>query len=111
MRLSSKRTGFTLVEVLAAAVTGSRFAFEASSFLDDTGAPPDVGQLIIACDARGLAAGAGFDGRLEVLVGAIEADGARLPGSRRLALREAAFRNGVPVDARLLAKVRDLGGC
>ena len=45
-----------------------------------------------------------------VLASAIEEDpGARLPGTRRLALREAAARDGVTVDAELLDEVRQLG--
>ena len=41
----------------------------------------------------------------------IEGDGgARLPGSRRLALREQARREGVSVSATLLAQVRALAG-
>ena len=34
--------------------------------------------------------------------------GARLPGSRRLALREQAQREGMAVDAKLLGEVRAL---
>jgi (2R)-3-sulfolactate dehydrogenase (NADP+) len=40
-----------MVEVLAAALTGANFAFEASPFLDDKGGPPGTGQLLIAIDA------------------------------------------------------------
>ena len=41
----------------------------------------------------------------------IEGDGdARLPGTRRIALREKAQREGVAVDAKLLAEVRALAG-
>ena len=110
-----------MVEVLASTLTGSRFGFEASSFLDDKDGPPDVGQMVIGIDAIGLtggltggltsdlAGGNDYFGRLEVLAGIIEADGARLPGSRRLALRETARRDGVTVDTRLLAEVRALG--
>jgi len=39
-----------MVEVMAAALTGSTLDFEASSFLDDKGGPPGVGQLLIAID-------------------------------------------------------------
>ena len=39
-----------MVEVLAVALTGARFGFEASSFFDAEGAPPGVGQLLIAID-------------------------------------------------------------
>jgi (2R)-3-sulfolactate dehydrogenase (NADP+) len=50
-----------------------------------------------------------FLDRIAVLAHAIEGDGdARLPGSRRLALREKAKREGVAVDADLLAEVRAL---
>jgi (2R)-3-sulfolactate dehydrogenase (NADP+) len=38
-------------------------------------------------------------------VQAFDDDGARLPGSRRLALRERAERSGVVVDAKLYAEV------
>jgi hypothetical protein len=41
----------------------------------------------------------------------IEGDGdARLPGSRRLVLREKAQREGLAVDSYLLAQVRSLAG-
>ena len=47
--------------------------------------------------------------RVAALVRMLDADaGARLPGSRRIALREKAQREGVTVDANLLAQVRAL---
>jgi (2R)-3-sulfolactate dehydrogenase (NADP+) len=39
-----------MVEILAAAVTGSAFGWEASSFFDADGGPPDMGHLFIAID-------------------------------------------------------------
>ena len=42
-----------MVELLAAGLTGSNFAAEASSFLDAKGSPPGTGQLIVAFDAAG----------------------------------------------------------
>src|SRR5262245_23850836 len=36
-----------MVEVLAVALTGARFGFEASSFFDAEGPPPGVGQLLV----------------------------------------------------------------
>jgi (2R)-3-sulfolactate dehydrogenase (NADP+) len=100
-----------MVEVLAAALTGARLGFEASSFLDAEGGPPGVGQLVIAIDAGGFAGADVLADRVAALVRAVEAEGeARLPGSRRLALREKARRDGVSVDAGLLAQVRALGG-
>jgi LDH2 family malate/lactate/ureidoglycolate dehydrogenase len=48
---------------------------------------------------------------METLVRAIEIDaGARLPGSRRIVLRERAAREGIAVDAKLLAEVHALAG-
>jgi (2R)-3-sulfolactate dehydrogenase (NADP+) len=101
-----------MVEVLAVALTGARFAFEASSFFDAEGAPPGVGQLLIAIDPGAFGGRDLFADRIALIVRTIEGDGgARLPGSRRLALREKADRDGVAVDPALLAEVRALAGC
>jgi (2R)-3-sulfolactate dehydrogenase (NADP+) len=87
-----------MVEVLAAALVGTHFAFEASSFLDDTGGPPQTGQLMIAIDPAGFGHSS-FGERMQVLAQAIESqEGARLPGVRRLALRESAKREGLRVS-------------
>ncbi len=86
-----------MVEALAAALVGARFAFEASSFLDGEGAPPATGQLIIALDPGALGH-QGFGERMATLAAAIERQqGARLPGSRRLQLRAKSAADGIPV--------------
>ncbi|MEA2758153.1 MAG: (2R)-3-sulfolactate dehydrogenase [Methylobacteriaceae bacterium] len=86
-----------MVEVLAAALVGTHFAFEASSFLDDKGGPPQTGQLIIAIDPAGFGH-TSFAERMQMLAQGIESqEGARLPGMRRLALREKAQREGLSV--------------
>jgi (2R)-3-sulfolactate dehydrogenase (NADP+) len=96
-----------MVEILAVALTGAHFGFEASSFFDAEGPPPGVGQLIVAIDPGAFAGRDLFLDRIAALAGMLEADaGARLPGSRRLAQRAKAEREGVEVDARLLAEVR-----
>ncbi|MCJ2063358.1 Ldh family oxidoreductase [Methylobacterium sp. J-088] len=96
-----------MVELLAAGLVGARFAGEASSFLDAAGDPPGTGQLIIALDAAALSPDA--PERFAVLAAAIEAqDGARLPGSRRLALRRRAAEAGLEVADALLAEIRAL---
>lgn len=100
-----------VVEVLAVALTGANFSFEATSFFDDKGPPPGVGQLLLAIDPAAFAGSDVFLDRFSVLASAIDQDsGARLPGTRRLALRDAAARDGVSVDAKLLGEVRALGG-
>jgi (2R)-3-sulfolactate dehydrogenase (NADP+) len=100
-----------MVEVLAVALTGARFGFEASSFFDADGPPPGVGQFLIVIDPGAFGGADMFADRMAVLAGMIEGDGdARLPGSRRIALREKAAREGVTVDSKLLAEVRALAG-
>ncbi|RJX28770.1 MAG: Ldh family oxidoreductase [Desulfarculus sp.] len=84
-----------MVEILAAALTGARFGFEASSFFTPEGDPPGVGQLLIALAPDPLSGGR-FAERLETLLAAIlDQEGARLPGDRRLKLREQAQQNGI----------------
>jgi (2R)-3-sulfolactate dehydrogenase (NADP+) len=96
------------VELLAAGLTGARFAAEASSFLDAQGDPPGTGQLILAIDATALSPAA--PERFAALARAIEdQDGARLPGSRRLDLRSRAARDGLMVPDTLAAEIAELG--
>jgi (2R)-3-sulfolactate dehydrogenase (NADP+) len=56
-----------MVEILAATLTGANYSYEATSFFDAEGAPPGVGQLLIAMRAAGPA-GRAFDARLEALI-------------------------------------------
>lgn len=96
-----------MVELLAAGLTGGRFAAEATSFLDAEGDPPGTGQLIIAIDAEAFVTGA--QARFAQLAGAIEAqDGARLPGARRLALRTRAAEEGLVLPDALVAEIETL---
>lgn len=96
-----------MVELLAAGLTGGRFAAEATSFLDAEGEPPGTGQLIIAIDAEAFDAGA--LGRFAQLADSIETqDGARLPGARRLALRHHAAEHGLTVPDALIAEIEAL---
>ena len=96
-----------MVEVLAASLVGANQSFEASSLFDAEGPPPALGQFIIAIDPGAFAGTNQFADKLELLAGTIEGDeGARLPGSRRTALRQAAARDGVEVSSGLLAKLK-----
>jgi (2R)-3-sulfolactate dehydrogenase (NADP+) len=97
-----------MVEILAAALTGARFGFEASSFFTAEGEPPAVGQFLVAIDPR-VFSGDAFAERLETLIGAIlEQQGTRLPGARRLGLRAESARNGVVVPAALYDELKAL---
>ncbi len=92
-----------MVEILAAALVGAHFGFQASSFLDAAGGPPDTGQLILAIDPHAMG-GHWFDERMRALVHAIEAqEGTRLPGVRRLTLRAKARAEGIEMPEELLS--------
>jgi (2R)-3-sulfolactate dehydrogenase (NADP+) len=97
-----------MVEILSASLIGANHAFEASSFFTAEGAPPGVGQFLLAIDPGPLSGGT-FAGRLEVLMAALESQqGARLPGSRRLENRARAARDGIQVPSVLLKEIRAL---
>jgi len=86
-----------MVEILAAALVGAHFAYEASSFLDGEGGPPKTGQLIMAIDPSAMG-GTWFAERMTSLAAAIETQAsARLPGARRMALRLKAAQDGVSI--------------
>jgi len=89
-----------IVDILAANMTGSSFTFEAASTAD-RGTAPDLGQFFIAmCPAT--FGNPDFGARLQSLLAAMLAqDGVRLPGSRRLANRARARREGISVDDEL----------
>lgn len=97
-----------MVEILAAALTGANFGFEASSFFTPDGPAPGVGQTLIAIDPGRLSGGA-FADRLEALLQAILAQsGTRLPGLRRLEARTAAQEKGVAVDPAFIEELERL---
>ena len=90
-----------MVELLAAALTGSNFGFEASSFFEAEGPAPRTGQFLIAIDPDRFAGG-GFADRMETIVAAIlDQPGTRLPGLRRFESRAAAERDGVTLPTAL----------
>lgn len=97
-----------MVEILGAALTAGAFGWEASSFFDADGKPPDMGHLFIAIDPGPLS-GESFGARMTALAQAIGSDPeVRLPGSRRLANRARATRDGVAIDSALHAEIRSL---
>lgn len=90
-----------MVEVLAAAVTGSNLAIDASSFADNEGGSPRTGQFFIAIDPAAFG-GPDFGARIARLLSAVtDQDGARLPGQGRLAARERTARDGVSISEAL----------
>lgn len=97
-----------MVEILAAALTGGNFSFE----FDWSGHPgaqtPRTGQLLIVIDPS-RQAGNTFAARMETLVHEMKAAGqARQPGERRYLQRAASERDGVPIPADELDRLRAL---
>ena len=99
-----------MVEILAAALSASCFGFESSSYFTAEGPPPRAGQFLLALDPGPFSEGR-FAARLEDLLAAIEAQpGTRLPGQRRLTLRERAERDGVAIPRALYLQLVSLRG-
>ncbi|MEO1694491.1 MAG: Ldh family oxidoreductase [Pseudomonadota bacterium] len=96
-----------MVELLAAGLTGARFATETSSFFDADGPPPGVGHLMIAIDPDAFGGSGVVGDRIEAMAALFDDNGsARLPGATRATRRAAAQADGVSVPAhiaRLLA--------
>jgi (2R)-3-sulfolactate dehydrogenase (NADP+) len=98
-----------MVEILAAVLTASRIGSEASSFFSAEGSPPGVGQLLIAI-APDPVSNDHFETRLEDLIEEILSQGnTRLPGDRRLGLREKVHRNGIKLTDKQYKKIVSLG--
>jgi (2R)-3-sulfolactate dehydrogenase (NADP+) len=95
-----------MVEILAAALTGANFAYQASSFFTAEGPPPRIGQYFILVNP-GAFAGDGFLARIEQLLGEILGQqGTRLPGDRRLAQREQARKQGISLPPTLYQELQ-----
>ena len=98
-----------IVEILCGALAGANFGWEASAFLDAKGSAPELGQFLIAFDPAHFA-GDSFASRMAALAASVADDGARLPGDRRLELRERAKRDGLVIADELYAQIKSLAG-
>ena len=96
-----------MVELLCAGLTGANYAYDASSFFDDQGRPPGVGQMLI-----GIEAGAFTEGTLarfaDMASAIADTPGARLPGRRRQAVTQEREATGIPVDEAVLTAIQDI---
>lgn len=92
-----------LIEVLAAALTGSNLSTGAASFGDGSGGPPNVGQFLIAIDPNHFS-GSRFAGSIRDLAGACGRAGVRLPGQADK------WRSRVEIDAELWKRAGALAG-
>jgi (2R)-3-sulfolactate dehydrogenase (NADP+) len=99
-----------MVEILAAALTGGHFGWEASSVLDEHGPPPDLGHSIVAIDPDVLSGGT-FLARMDGLLSAMaEEPDVRLPGLRRLEHRARAQIEGLALSPALHTEISGLAG-
>ena len=90
------------VEIMAAAMTGAHFGYEASSFFDDKGGPPRIGQFLLGFDPEPLSGGT-YAERLEVLLAAVaDQPGTRIPGVRRHGIREKSEAEGIDLPDDLI---------
>lgn len=91
-----------IVEILAAALPGANYAFQASSFFTAEGPAPAIGQSgILIAPGR---INSGFGAHLEELcTHMLDQDGVRLSGARRMALRQQNLRDGVNLNDALYA--------
>ncbi len=99
-----------MIEIVAAALTASNFGFEASSFLDGEGPPPDVGQVLIAIDPGPLAGDAYFTRMAALLEAMATEDGVRPPGAMRLKNRASAANSGLALAPALFTELCALAG-
>ena len=98
-----------MIEVLAAALTGSHFGFEASSFFEAEGDAPNVGQTIIAIDPEVFSGGAYF-ARMATLMNEADSEkGVRLPGTSRIDRRANAAEHGLTIPEELWLALSLLG--
>lgn len=94
-----------MVEILCGALAGGQFGWEASSFLDDRGPAPSVGQMLIAFDPAAFS-GPEFMNRMAAVLSAAAGEaGVRLPGDRRLASRDKSRTEGLKVTSELHAQL------
>ena len=97
-----------MVELLCAGLTGGSFSFE----VDHSGFPgaqtPRTGETIVLIDPE-KAGQHRFVERVELLFSRLSTAGqGRLPGDRRYARRRQAERDGIPVNASMLADLEVL---
>lgn len=101
-----------MVELLAGPLIGDLTSRESIELDAGRGSSPIGGELIVAIDPAGFLGDAAAEHltRAEALFAAIEAQGARLPSSRRYAARARSLAEGVVIPGALYADIVALGG-
>ena len=98
-----------MIEILAAAITGANFAYEADSFLDANGNPPNVGQLLIIIDPESMGSKKRFFNKIGSMIESILVqEDTHLPGSNRFKLREKATKEGLNINKKILGEIEKI---
>jgi len=98
-----------MVELMAGAMTGESFSFEAAKRDNNDGGPPQGGEFLMAIDPSLVRGDAGWSDHAEGFFDKIyEQDGARLPGDRRILNRAKHDTHGVEVSQITLDKISAL---
>ena len=98
-----------MVELLAAAMVGERFSFEAAEADNNDGGPPRGGEFLFAFNPAMISERDDWEAHAEGFFTRFEAlDGARLPGARRHHNRPNSERDGCLVNAELLERIEAL---
>jgi (2R)-3-sulfolactate dehydrogenase (NADP+) len=91
-----------MVELLACALTGAAFGFEADSFFVDEGNRPRLGQIFFAIDPGAMGGADTYFARTETLIQLMLRDEqVRLPGDRRRAALHKARQEGIAIPDEL----------
>ena len=86
----------------------ARITAEALVRAESDGQPPNLGQVILAIDARSLSAG-NFAERIRDLATLYETlEGARFPGLKRLENRRKAINHGLRIPEPLMTEINQL---
>jgi (2R)-3-sulfolactate dehydrogenase (NADP+) len=100
-----------VVELLAAALAGANFGYEAGSFLTADGERSRIGHLFWAIDPASLAGSDAYLSCVEALIEEMMRDpDVRLPGERRIQFAVTARRVGMDLPAALLDELREMAG-
>lgn len=98
-----------MIELLAGALVGECFSFEAAERDNNDGGPPSGGELIIAMDPNLFGDPESWAAHAETLFDRIEAQqGARLPSARRYRNRHQTEKAGVTISAKAYDAIQDL---
>ena len=98
-----------MIELLSSALVGANFAFEANSFLDANGNPPNVGQILIMIDPASFVTKLSYVSRVGEMMKAIrDQENTYIPGSNRFLLREKAKKEGLNVSSKIIKEITSL---